>query len=299
MTRNDLFSCMDAMDDEVLARSEKTTKTENNQRKPHGWWIAAAACFCLIAGFGAWGLFGGRTAPADPNGAGSHTPVQMQKVQADPAVYGCSDLLAALQAENEIYIIDWTSETGAGGTINWYIMVGEPQDDWEFVGTIRSAAESRWDLGENLQSNREEFLSCRLYRDPDLPGELWMEHEGQYEHFLSEKYLCDWIYHDGRLFLYSDDYYTLENIIPQNYSTVVLPEDAKELGKLRYNPDKRLPDAELELTHNGEYDNHTVYYSESLDCLLVEIPNGASGRRTAYWRFYPISPEAFVKKPVK
>lgn len=68
MTRNDLFSCMDAMDDEVLARSEKTTKTENNQRKPHGWWIAAAACFCLIAGFGAWGLFGSRTA-ADPNGS--------------------------------------------------------------------------------------------------------------------------------------------------------------------------------------------------------------------------------------
>lgn len=299
MTRNDLFSCMDAMDDEILAQSEQGANAGSGRRKARGRWIAAAASFCLMAGFGAWSLFGSHTAPADPNSAGSHTPVQMQKVQADPAVYGGSDLRAALQAENEIYIIDWTSETGADGAINWYIMVGEPQDDWELVGTIRSAAESRWDLAENLQSNREEFLGCRLYRDPDLPGELWMEHAGRYEHYLAQKYLCDWIYHDGRLFLYSGAYYTLKNIIPQSYSTVELPEDAKELGKLRYNPDKRLPDAELELTHNGEYDNHTVYYSESLDCLLVEIPNGASGGRTAYWRFYPVSPDAFLREPAE
>ncbi|MBR4193136.1 MAG: hypothetical protein IKQ54_02240 [Oscillospiraceae bacterium] len=286
------------MDDEVLARSEKTTTAENNRRSVRNRWIAAAACFCLIAGFGAWSLFGGRTAPADPNGAGSHTPVQMQKVQADPAVYGGSDLRAALQAENEIYIIDWTSETGADGAINWYIMVGEPQDDWELVGTIRSAAESRWDLAENLQANREEFLGCRLYRDPDLPGELWMEHAGRYEHYLAQKYLCSWIRYDGRLWLYEGDC-EICGLGDLRSSTVFFPEDSKELGMLCYHPDKRLPDNELEITQNAELDQHRIYYSESQDCLLVEIPNGASGGRTAYWRFYPVSPDAFGKKPVK
>lgn len=293
MTRNDLFSCMDAMDDEVLARSEKTAQAGSSRRKARGWWITAAACFCLIAGFGAWRLFGGRTTPADPNSAGSHAQVQMKKVQVDPALYAGDDYFVALQAEDEIYLLEWFSDEAG----NWYMMVGEPQDDWELIGAIRSAAESKWDLAENFQSNQEEYIGCKLYRDPDLPGELWLEHNGQYEHLLSEKYLCDWIYHGGRLFLYNDDYYTLKNIIPQNYSTVELPEDAKELGKLRYNPDKRLPDVELEITHNAELDQHRVYSSESLDCLLVEIPNGTSGGRTAYWRFYPISPEAFVKKP--
>lgn len=68
MTRNDLFLCMDAVDDDVLARSDKTTRVETRQKRRNGWWIAAAACFCLIAGFGVWGLFGGANrTPTVPN----------------------------------------------------------------------------------------------------------------------------------------------------------------------------------------------------------------------------------------
>ena len=59
MTRTDLFLCMDGVDDEVLARSEKTTIPETRQKRKIKWRIAAAACFCLLAGFGAWRLFGG------------------------------------------------------------------------------------------------------------------------------------------------------------------------------------------------------------------------------------------------
>ena len=72
MTRNDLFLCMDAVEDGVLARSDKTTRVETHQKRKTGWWIAAAACFCLIAGFGAWGLFGGgNRTPTVPNDATS------------------------------------------------------------------------------------------------------------------------------------------------------------------------------------------------------------------------------------
>ena len=297
MTRNDLFLCMDAVDDDVLARSDKTTRVETHQKRKAGWWIAAAACFCLIAGFGAWGLFGNHTAPADPGSAGAHAQVKMRKVQVDPSVYAGSDQIAALQAEDEIYIVDWVSEAGADGAINWYIMVGEPQDDWETVGTIQSAAASRWELTGNYQSNCEGYLGCELCRDPDLPGELWVKHAGRYEHFLSEKYLNDWIFHDGKLYLYCDAYWTVKGIIPESFDTSVLPEDARELGLLHYNPDKRLPDTELELTHGAEWDACRVYYSESLDCLLMEVPNGAYGGKTVYWRFYPCDPDDFLKQP--
>ena len=68
MNRNDLYRSMDAIDDDILAEAVSPERARNVSGKQYGWWIAAAACFCLIAGFGAWGLFGSRTA-ADPNGS--------------------------------------------------------------------------------------------------------------------------------------------------------------------------------------------------------------------------------------
>ena len=67
MNRNDLYRSMDAIDDDILAEAVFPERARNVSGKRYGWWIAAAACFCLIAGFGAWSLFGSRTAPADPN----------------------------------------------------------------------------------------------------------------------------------------------------------------------------------------------------------------------------------------
>ena len=55
--------------DDILVEAVSPEKARNVSGKRYGWWIAAAACFCLIAGFGAWSLFGSRTAPADPNGS--------------------------------------------------------------------------------------------------------------------------------------------------------------------------------------------------------------------------------------
>ena len=52
MTRNDLFRCMDAVDDEVLARSENTAGIEAKRKRAR--WIAAAACLCLILGGALW-----------------------------------------------------------------------------------------------------------------------------------------------------------------------------------------------------------------------------------------------------
>ena len=69
MNRNDLYRSMDAIDDDILVEAVSPEKARNVSGKRYGWWIAAAACFCLIAGFGAWSLFGSRTAPADPNGS--------------------------------------------------------------------------------------------------------------------------------------------------------------------------------------------------------------------------------------
>lgn len=71
MNRNDLFRSMDALDDDILAEAVSPENARNAFCKRYGWWIAAAACFCLIAGFGAWGLFGDHTAPVDPYGSGS------------------------------------------------------------------------------------------------------------------------------------------------------------------------------------------------------------------------------------
>lgn len=69
MNRNDLYRSMDAIDDDILAEAASPERARNVSGKQYGWWIAAAACFCLIAGLGAWSLLGGRTAPADPNGS--------------------------------------------------------------------------------------------------------------------------------------------------------------------------------------------------------------------------------------
>lgn len=69
MNRNDLYRSMDAIDDDILAEAVSPERARNVSGKRYGWWIATAACFCLIAGFGAWSLLGGRTAPADPNGS--------------------------------------------------------------------------------------------------------------------------------------------------------------------------------------------------------------------------------------
>ena len=69
MNRNDLYRSMDAIDDDILVEAVSPEKARNVSGKRYGWWIAAAACFFLIAGFGAWSLFGSRTAPADPNGS--------------------------------------------------------------------------------------------------------------------------------------------------------------------------------------------------------------------------------------
>lgn len=69
MNRNDLFRSMDAIDDDILVEAVSPEKARNVSEKRYGWWIAAVACFCLIAGFGAWRLFGSHTAPADTNGS--------------------------------------------------------------------------------------------------------------------------------------------------------------------------------------------------------------------------------------
>lgn len=284
MTGKDLLIGMNSIDEEVIEEVfnsiEIKLKAATRKRKQNKWPIAVAACLCVAVALGTWSLYRRifyRTNPSATNYTNND-----ESRDCAVAPYG-EEIYAKLQYENELYIRDYE------------IVETTVRDNWNYVGTIQASEENGWDFTENFQTNRKEYVGCKLYSNSMQQGELWLEYNGQFLHFLAEKYWASWICHDGKLYLYDDSYYNLKKTIPESYNTKYLPSDAKEIGILRYNSDVLLPETELE-TNKKDMNGYKAFYSEAEKCLLVAIPRGTYDGATAYWRFIEAEPDLFEKQ---
>lgn len=262
------------------------------KRKPaFGKWAAVAACLCLAIAIGLLIIFAGRMRPSElpesstflaENPSQSQHPVQPSS-EGRPTQHP-GDEAAVIRYAGMQYQIVLTSA------------ITTPQDSWVEVGTVQSAAETGQAPTTDFQTNREEYVGCRLYQDPANPEELWMEVDAHYDQFLALEettYSEPWICYKHQLYRQKDVYCTLDD----NTQSIeaALPQDAEELGRLRFIPDRRYPSEDLE-TSFDLLDGKSVWYSASRDCLFVELPPGEdpysdTPSQSSIWRFCPTDPD--------
>lgn len=278
----DLVLGMNNIDDRIIdsVLNKKVVAITKQSKATRPGWMIAAACLCLLLGLGVWRMsvlsIGRLQLNSESNGSPS---TQLSTSQGGNAPFGVESR-DKLQFEGENY---WRDFDNSAASI---------QESWVFAGEILSYAESQWDFTGDFQANREAYIGCKLYRDNSRPGELWLAYDAQYLHFIAERYIPYWIYFDGKLYL-TESWLELIGVgTPPSVHVTAPPEDAIDLGLLIYSSETLLPDQNLE-TNEVELDQHRVYFSSDLGCLLVEIPTPDG---TQYWYYYPVDPDAFVKK---
>ena len=280
----------DALGDIRDSFLQEASEPPEKKKTSFGRWAAVAACLCLAAAIGLFLILADRqSSSGTPQGSISlaeHSSQSEHTVQPSSEGHHSQhpgDEAAVIRYAGMQYQIVLTSATTT------------PRDSWIEVGTVQSAAEGGQAPTADLQTNREEYVGCRLYQDPANPEELWMEVDGHYEQFHAlweTTYSEPWIWYH-RLYRQTDVYCTLDaNTQSRNEA---LPQDAEELGRLRFAPDQRYPSEELE-TSFDLLDGKSVWYSASQDCLFVELPPGEdpysdTPRRSSIWRFCPAEPE--------
>lgn len=278
----DLLFGMNRIDDELIdsfMNSKQELFRKEKQTIRYRWRFAAAACLFALVSLLTWILLDRKQRSKLPTEHISSEPTIIFAKPIDPDPYGIESR-DKLQFEKENYWRDYKS------------VYASIQENWVYVGKILSYAESQWDFTGDFQANNKLYVGCRLYRENSHPGELWLAYEGQYLHFIAERYIPSWIFFDGKLYL-TENWLELIGVgTPPSVHVTAPPEDAIDLGSLIYNSEDLLPGKNLE-TNAANLHHRQVYFSSDLGCLLVEIPTPDGAQ---FWYYYPVDPEAFVKE---
>jgi hypothetical protein len=256
-----------------------------------GRWAAIAACLCLAVAIGLLIIFVGKQ-------SSSGTPEDTVLLAENPS-QSKHTVPPSLEGPPSQHVGNGAAVIRFSGVQYQIVSASSmtaPQDGWIEVGTVRSASETGEIATADFQANREEYVGCRLYQDPENTEELWLEIDGHYEQFrvLEETtYSEQWIWYDGCLYRHQDVYTTLD--VNTQSRNAALPQDAEKLGSLRYVPDRRFPSEDL-TTNFALLDGKSVWYSASRDCLFAEIspgedPYSNTPNQSSIWRFCPAVPE--------
>lgn len=158
--------------------------------------------------------------------------------------------------------------------------------EWSCVGTLNEFVFHSSDFSADFQTNRNDYVNCSIYANPDDKGRLYLEFEARYYLFIQERLTYSWIYCNGILYLHEDSYCRVFNIPPAD-SESVLPEDSVCLGQCAFSPKYHLPSKELS-SNNVYLFSKNIYYNAGAGIIYIEIPSGIAGGQTRYDRYYPV-----------
>lgn len=157
-----------------------------------------------------------------------------------------------------------------------------PDDSFVYMDTIDVAFSS---------DGGSEYKDAQVWISHDDDTRVYVKNGSGWALFVREEMRFQWICYQNCLYVYADHYETHYLNCVESYDSAVLEDGAVFLDNLTFSEHYRLPTRDF-TTNTLELDGYRVFYCEGNDYLIVEVPDGLSGGKYRYDRFYPILPDA-------
>lgn len=142
-----------------------------------------------------------------------------------------------------------------------------------------------------FSAEQSEYTDAQIWISPDDATRVYVKYSSGWQLFVRKELQFEWICYQGRLYVDADHYETYYKGNVESYNSALLEERASFLDCLTFTQQFQLPTQEF-TTNTSELHGLQIFSLSDSNFLIVEIPDGLSGGRPRYDRFYPIAPNA-------